>query len=155
MSESFIPLIVFIFALALGYFVGRYISTLKHKEKAAFSVEQNNQLKLHIEDLRSRLTRSLEENKQQLNQIKTEAEERLKSIKMEREEIRREKDLYSIELTRRNAEFENLQQKNHEQKQEVEKLQEKFTKEFENLANRILEQKSEKFTLLNKENLQN
>lgn len=155
MSESLLPLIVFIFALTLGYFVGRYISTLKHKEKAAFSAEQNNQLKLQIEDLRFGLTRSLEENKIELAQIKTEAEERLKKIKKEREEIRREKDLYSIELTRRNSEYENLLQRNNEQKQEVEQLQEKFTKEFENLANRILDNKSEKFTLLNKENLQN
>src|SRR5690606_28423331 len=99
--------------------------------------------------------RSLEENKIELAQIKTEAEERLKKIEKEREEIRREKDLYSIELTRRNSEFQNLQQRNNEQKQEVEQLQEKFTKEFENLANRILDNKSEKFTLLNKENLQN
>ena len=89
MSESLLPLIVFIFALTLGYFVGRYISTLKHKEKAAFSAEQNNQLKLQIEDLRFGLTRSLEENKIELAQIKTEAEERLKKIKKEREEIRR------------------------------------------------------------------
>jgi hypothetical protein len=31
--------------------------------------------------------------------------------------------------------------RNNEQKLEVEKLQEKFTKEFENLANKILEEK--------------
>jgi DNA recombination protein RmuC len=33
------------------------------------------------------------------------------------------------------------------------KLQEKFTKEFENLANKILEEKSNKFTEQNKENM--
>ena len=42
-----------------------------------------------------------------------------------------------------------------EQKAEVEKLQEKFQKDFENLANKILDQKSEKFTNINKENIQN
>jgi DNA recombination protein RmuC len=40
-----------------------------------------------------------------------------------------------------------------EQKNEVEKLQDKFTKEFENLANKILEEKSNKFTEQNKENM--
>jgi DNA anti-recombination protein RmuC len=40
-----------------------------------------------------------------------------------------------------------------EQKNEVEKLQDKFTKEFENLANKILEEKSNKFTEQNKENI--
>ncbi|HKJ48870.1 MAG TPA: DNA recombination protein RmuC, partial [Christiangramia sp.] len=49
----------------------------------------------------------------------------------------------------------NLQERNEQQKAEVEKLQEKFSKEFENLANKILEQKSEKFTSLNKQNIEN
>lgn len=37
----------------------------------------------------------------------------------------------------------------------MEKIQEKFQKEFENLANKILEEKSAKFTVQNKENLDN
>ena len=45
--------------------------------------------------------------------------------------------------------------RNQEQKQEVEKLQERFTKEFENLANKILEEKTNKFTEQNKENMKN
>src|SRR5690606_3418557 len=53
------------------------------------------------------------------------------------------------------ADLENLSEKNREQKGEVEKLQEKFTKEFENLANRILDEKSDKFTKLNKANIEN
>src|SRR5690606_21079803 len=48
-----------------------------------------------------------------------------------------------------------LSEKNREQKGEVEKLQEKFTKEFENLANRILDEKSDKFTKQNRENIKN
>ena len=39
------------------------------------------------------------------------------------------------------------------QKAEIEKLQEKFTKEFENLANKIFDEKSTKFTEQNKEKL--
>ncbi len=49
--------------------------------------------------------------------------------------------------------MENLHIKNKEQKEEVEKLQEKFTKEFENLANKILEEKSLKFTERNEKNI--
>ena len=41
----------------------------------------------------------------------------------------------------------------NDQKLEVEKLQERFTKDFELLANKILEEKSTKFTEQNKENL--
>jgi DNA recombination protein RmuC len=40
-----------------------------------------------------------------------------------------------------------------EQKKEVEELQQRFTKEFENLANKILEEKTGKFTEQNKTNL--
>ena len=46
-------------------------------------------------------------------------------------------------------------ERNKEQKQEVNELQEKFSKEFENLANKILEEKTQKFTEQNKENLKN
>ncbi|MEO8398888.1 MAG: DNA recombination protein RmuC [Ignavibacteriaceae bacterium] len=53
-----------------------------------------------------------------------------------------------------NANYNNLQQKLNEQKEELEKLQEKFTKEFENLANKILDEKSSKFTEQNKTNLE-
>lgn len=51
------------------------------------------------------------------------------------------------------ADYINLQKTLTEQKEETEKLQEKFAAEFENLANKILEEKSHKFTLQNKENL--
>jgi DNA recombination protein RmuC len=48
-----------------------------------------------------------------------------------------------------------LEEKLNENKAEVEKLQEKFSKEFEILASKILEEKSVKFTEQNKENLKN
>ena len=51
------------------------------------------------------------------------------------------------------ADYNNLQKTLIEQKGEAEKLQEKFAAEFENLANKILEEKSSKFTIQNKENL--
>ena len=51
------------------------------------------------------------------------------------------------------ADYNNLQKTLAEQKEETEKLQEKFASEFENLANKILEEKSSKFTIQNKENL--
>lgn len=52
------------------------------------------------------------------------------------------------------ARYGGLEQKLHEQKAELEQLQQKFTTEFENIANKILDQKSEKFTEKNKENLE-
>ena len=46
-------------------------------------------------------------------------------------------------------------ERHKEQKNEITELQEKFTKEFENLANKILEEKSAKFTEQNSENMKN
>ena len=51
------------------------------------------------------------------------------------------------------ADVKALEEKLNEQQSEYEKLQEKFTKEFELVANKILEEKTSKFTEQNKENL--
>ena len=52
-----------------------------------------------------------------------------------------------------NADNINLEQKLADQRKELDDLQSKFTKEFENLANKIFEEKSQKFTEQNKTNL--
>jgi DNA recombination protein RmuC len=77
----------------------------------------------------------------------------LSQTAQERETIRTEKEALAIQLSKKETDFENLWERNKEQKDEVEKLQDKFTKEFENLANKILEEKTNKFTEQNKENL--
>ncbi len=59
------------------------------------------------------------------------------------------------ELVRKETDFDNLLERAKEQKTELTELQEKFTKEFENLANKILEEKTLKFTEQNKENIKN
>jgi DNA recombination protein RmuC len=51
------------------------------------------------------------------------------------------------------ANHEHVQQRLAEQKGELQQLQEKFSKEFENLANKILDEKSQKFTEQNKINI--
>lgn len=56
-------------------------------------------------------------------------------------------------LASEKANNEALQDKLRTQKQEIETLNKKFTTEFENIANKILETKTEKFTELNKANL--
>ena len=51
------------------------------------------------------------------------------------------------------ADYRNIQEKLQDQKQEMERLNEKFSLEFKNLANDILEEKTKKFTEQNKSNL--
>ncbi|WP_395047670.1 DNA recombination protein RmuC, partial [Flavobacterium sp.] len=82
-------------------------------------------------------------------------EKNLLQMNTEKEQIRTEKEVANIQLAKKEADFDSLLEKNKDQKQEVEQLQEKFTKEFENLANKILEEKTNKFTEQNKENMKN
>jgi DNA recombination protein RmuC len=67
--------------------------------------------------------------------------------------MHREKEQLISEKSTLTSELKGLQLKLEENKQEVEKLNEKFSKEFENLANKILDEKSLKFTAQNKENI--
>ena len=130
--SNLIPfLIIFIIALAIGVFIGKLLFSNR------FSSE-----KVSLEE---RLIAA----HSQLSQLK----EHLQSIDNEKEAIRTEKDSLAIQLSKKEVDFENLWERNKEQKDEVEKLQDKFTKEFENLANKILEEKSNKFTEQNKENM--
>ncbi len=88
-----------------------------------------------------------------LKEAKSSAEEHILELKDDLKAIQIEKeDLIKVN-TRQDADLYNLQQKINENKNEVTQLQEKFTKEFENLANKILDEKSVKFTKQNKDNL--
>ena len=68
-----------------------------------------------------------------------------------------EKQSEIIELNKKlssaQSDYSNLRKKLEEDKKELQNIQEKFTKEFENLANKIFEEKSNKFTQQNKENI--
>ncbi|MEH0007517.1 MAG: DNA recombination protein RmuC [Flavobacteriales bacterium] len=69
-------------------------------------------------------------------------------------ETRAERENYRIALSKKEVELQNAHEKLEKGRDELEKLQEKFTTAFENLANKILEEKSEKFTLQNRNNLE-
>ena len=133
MADSLYIILAFIIALTIGLFIGKTLFTANSKSDKASLEEKINGLLQQIDQL-----------KNQNNQTAH-----------ERETIRAEKESVVIQLSKKETDFENLWERNQEQKNEVEKLQEKFTKEFENLANKILEEKTSKFTEQNKENLKN
>jgi len=137
MSNMLPFLLLFIIALAIGIFIGKLIFSAKSQSEKVFLEEKYNNLK------------------EQSQLEKTALEKQLQQTIQEKEIIRTEKEAINIQLTKKEVDFENLWQRNKEQKEEVEKLQEKFTKEFENLANKILDEKSSKFTEQNKENMKN
>lgn len=144
MSDSILIIVIFIISFSIGIFIGRTLFSGNSKTEKALLSEKINGLVSQIEQLKT-----------QQNQERNTFENQLKQTIFERENLRIEKDSFAIQLSKKEVDFENLWERNKEQKQEVEKLQEKFTKEFENLANKILEEKSLKFTEQNRENMKN
>ena len=139
-----LPILFVFIALAVGIYLGKILFT------ASASSE-----KASLEEKVKGLLSQLEQFKEQAQQDRLAAEKQLAQAQQEKENIRSEKEALAIQLSKSETDFDNLLERNREQKQEVEQLQEKFTKEFENLANKILEEKTSKFTEQNKENLKN
>ncbi|WP_040253538.1 DNA recombination protein RmuC [Psychroserpens mesophilus] len=133
MNDSIILILAMLISASVGAYFGMLFIKLKSKSEQSTLEERQNQMSATIEDLK-------------LNLLKLESE---------REEIRREKEFLNTELTRKNTEFENLQQQNLKRDEELEERQEQLRKDFELLATKILDEKSEKFTLQNKENIKN
>ncbi len=129
MTETIIYIIL---ALIIGFIIGKLMSK-GSLESLKSSLEGNQKL---LEDTKNETSRTINQLKQDAKDIQTEKEDIL------RVNIRQDEAIKS------------LKEKLVSQKEEVEGLQKKFTKEFENLANKILEEKSNKFTEQNSKNLQ-
>lgn len=94
---------------------------------------------------------------QTLNEERKRSEEQQKTLfaKMEADlELERGKvGVLTDQLGRKETELQGMTERLQEQKAELAKLQEQFSKEFENLANKIFEEKSKKFTEQNRTQL--
>lgn len=133
MNDLITYLLIAIVFVLIGLFIGQLLTKLKsEKEKA-----------------------TLEERTSLLLQSKETAENNIIALQRELKNNQQEKEQLITVNTRQESDLKNLQTKLSENKGEVEKIQEKFTKEFENLANKILDEKSTKFTEQNKENIKN
>ena len=133
MTDFILYVIIGLIFLGLGFIIGKLL-TKSNFEKVTSELEIRNNLLLE-----EKLLNDLNVNK----------------LIQEKNILNEEKHQIDIRLTQKVSEFNNLEEKLQENKAEVEKLQEKFSKEFEILASKILEEKSVKFTEQNKENLKN
>ena len=124
MIDLLIYLIITITSIFIGLFLGRNFTRLKFEKKQATLEERNTILSNSFHKIT----------------------EDLKNSQLEKEALIATKTRLDIEL--KNSELKLV-----ENKQELDKIQEKFTKEFENLANKILDEKSSKFTEQNKLNI--
>lgn len=128
-----VPILLSPIFLGLGFFIGKLLSKNQSTALHAQKEEQIRQMGLQIEQLQKQIS----------------------SLSTDKDTLRNEREAMTIQLTKKEADFDNLLDRNKEYRIEVEQLQEKFTQEFEILANKILEEKTNKFTEQNKENLKN
>lgn len=133
MTEFILYVIIALVFLVLGFIIGKLL-TKSNFEKVTSELEVRNKLLLE---------------EKQINELN------INKLNQDKNNLYDEKHQIDIRLTQKVSEFNNLEEKLNENKAEVEKLQEKFSKEFEILASKILEEKSVKFTEQNKENLKN
>jgi DNA recombination protein RmuC len=152
--------------LIIGIFIGATLISLY------FKTQKNNNPELQ------QLKEKLNEEEKQKIVLNTQIENYKKEIEKLQNELQQEKEYHQsillaerskyeqelntlrneyIEATKKleaaRTHFSNQEQKIKEQKEEIENLHKKLTIEFENIANKILDEKSQKFTEQNKINL--
>lgn len=131
MSEPVVVFLIGTLSLMAGIYLGNLIARLKIKSETGKSEARMEQFREQEDRLNEQLGQALHD----------------------KEAIREEKEAINSALIKQTTQNDYLEQKLTAQKEELEQLQQRFTKEFENLANKILDTKSEKFTKQNKENL--
>ena len=144
MNDNLILILAILISALIGAYLGMLFTKLKSKSEKSTLEERNSNLQNQFEAF-----------KQQTASEKQEQKVTISKIENDRENIRREKDFLNAELARRNTEFENLQALNQKRDADLEERQAQLRKDFELLATKILDEKSEKFTLQNKENIKN
>jgi len=153
MNNTIILLLAIIVSAAIGGYLGMLISKLKNKGEKSTLEERNANLQQQLIEIKTASNSELEKQQANFNQQFQDLKQTILKIETEREAIRTEKDDLSFELARQNAEFENLQEQSQKRDKELIIQQEQLRKDFELMATKILEEKSEKFTLQNKENI--
>ena len=131
MSDNLFLIVTICASGALGAYLGSLFTKLSQKSTQGAQIERENQMTNIIDDL----------NRQ------------IEKTDIEQNELRNDKNRINQELIAKNIECINLEKINLTREAELEKRQEQLRKDFEILATKILDEKSEKFTLQNKENI--
>jgi|SRR6185437_4725256 len=149
--------------LIIGIVVGAVIGFLVAKQKAPSNVLDTSEFEKKITALETDKLLL----KKDVEHVATEKETLRKEFESKKVELLKEKDnvLNDLSTERNNLSaanarlakaeeaFKNQDEKLKTQKAELEEIQKKLTTEFENIANKILDEKSKKFTDQNKTNL--
>ncbi|HBC04314.1 MAG TPA: DNA recombination protein RmuC [Aequorivita sp.] len=132
MNETFLFLLLAAICLLIGAFLGHYFARLKSKTE----------------------TSKLEERLENAQLQEGKLNERLGLLVSEKESLQKEKEQANMQLSRQSAEYEALYSELEKEKERFKNFEKDFNDKFENLANKILLDKTHKFTELNKENIE-
>lgn len=153
--------------LIVGVVIGAVVAWFFAKTRFSGTINLLESEKRQLDSQLSKLQPALEERDQlrhQNSQYSAQLEQKLENLqelsgrlqKLDKEyrEVAIEKENLNVLLAEQRTAFAKAEEKHTEAQGEIEKLNEKFTKEFENLANKILDEKSTKFTDQNKKNIE-
>ena len=147
--EILYPILAFIFGAVLAYFI---VKSSSISRKIYDELNQNFTKK--EAEFNKILAEISAENKSQ-NQKIAEQQELNSKQNTEIKELQNDKNQLIGLKSQLSAQNENLQKLLDSQKEEIAKMQEVAKTEFQNLANKILEEKTLKFTEQNQQNLKN
>jgi len=132
MDQTFLILTVSICCLAIGFFLGNYFARLKNKSE----------------------TGKLEERIKNLSFQEGKLNEGLEELKKQTENLRIDKEQLNIQLSRQSAEYDALYAELEKEKKRFKNFEKDFEDKFSVLADKILVDKTAKFTESNKENIE-
>lgn len=140
MIEFIIYFLIGLIFSFIGLYIGKLLANIKFERE-----------KTNLEKEKA----TFEERIILLQQAKEISEIDAKENQKQLKEYQLEKEKLLQKSSTQNSEINYLQKKLEEHQEAVENLQKKFTNDFEVLANKILEEKSTKFTNQNRENIKN
>ena len=140
-------IVLLIIGLIVGSLSAWLIAKYKFKSQMGLSKEEAEETEKRINELKAELGK--------YEELLKDEKERSKSLATESENKHKQIVDISSQLAKKEERVIGLEEKLEEQKGEIEELYNRFKTEFENLSNKILEEKSEKFTELNRDNIEN
>lgn len=141
-----ITIVAVVIGLIVGFALAFFYQKGKSESLLGTANEKARMLDASVNELKQEL-KSVAQNAE----VKLQEERRNSEIRLQEE--RKKNEELNASFSAASTRNEHLEKRLAEQKSELEQLNKKFTTEFENLANRILEEKSQKFTDQNRTNL--
>jgi DNA recombination protein RmuC len=132
MNETFLFLLLAAICLLIGAFIGNLFARLKNKTE----------------------TSKLEERLQNTLMQEEKLNERLGLLASEKDILQKEKEQANVQLSRQSAEYEALRNELEKEKERFRNFEKDFEDKFSLLADKILIDKTAKFTESNKENIE-